>query len=448
MRLLLYLFFSLLAMTSCINDDFSVGDGLQPVKGRNVKYEECTVALETHLGDSSVTNGLKRIFEGKYISSDFGSISAHSYFDFRPPSYSRAEFGMDADVVVKFDSISLILKYDKFKYGDTTQVQNMNIYKVKQLIEYDDKYKLYSTSSFTTESEPWISKRFIRPNKDHENDSILEIRLPDDFGLELVDLMHKESDLLESYTKFQTYFKGIKLSPGENDNASVNSFVVNDKFPVIRIHYTTIGNETTKEKKMDLSINTSTAFSQIETDRSNTLLHSLNYSTPSIPSAKTENKIYLQGLTGLYNKLSFPDLNEILKFGDHVVISGAYLYVYPVLGTYSDFTPLPRELHLNYLNEEGKPIEIYVDPKTTQVQSGKLVKDDIYNKNTYYAFDITSYLQYELGKHGMYKSSLQLYLNETDKNNTLSSLVLGDADFKNEDNKIRLVLYITIYDND
>ncbi|SCD19857.1 hypothetical protein PSM36_1032 [Proteiniphilum saccharofermentans] len=409
--------------------------------------EDCTVALETHLGDSSVTTGLSRIFEGRYNSSDFGIITAHSYFDFNPPSYSSSEFGSDATVTVQFDSISLILKYDDFSYGDTTRIQTLNIYRLRQIIELDDKSQLYTTSSVPAETEPWVTCQFHRPEEHWDNDSTLEVRLPDEFGLELVDLMHARSDLLDAYANFRTYFKGIKISPGTDDNAAVNSFVLDEEYPAIRIHYTTIGAVSTEENKIDMTVNTSTAFSQIEADRNNTLLHSLGYDNP-IPSAETDNKVHLQGLTGLYTKLSFPDLNEILKLGDQVIISSAILYVYPVSGTYNDFTPLPANLVLNYLDENGKAIDIYVDPSTVTVQSGTLVEDKIYGRNTYYAFDVTSYLQYELGLVGMYKSSLQLFLDDTEKNNTLKSLVLGDSSFSTEENRVKLIIYVIVYDND
>lgn len=446
MKYFFYSFWVIVFFVSCISDDFSVGDKLIPVNGRNVIIESCTVDMETQLSDSSVTSGLYKIFEGKYNSPDFGIITAHSYFDFNPPSYSSSEFGSNASVKVKFDSISLILKYDTFSYGDTTQTQTLNIYKLNKIIELDDDDQLYSTSSFPTETSPLLTYQFNRPNEHYENDSILEIRLPDEFGLELIDLMQSQSDILDTYEKFQTYFKGLKLSPSANDNAAVNSFILNEQYPIIRLHYTTIGATTTEENKIDMTVNTNTAFSQIEADRSNTLLHSLNYNHP-LSSKETDNKIFLQGLTGLYVRLGFPDLNEILKLGDYVIISSAYLYLYPVLGTYDAFTPLPKKLSLNYWDEAGKPMDVYIDPSTTTVQSGTLFEDIVYNKS-YYVFDITSFLQSELGVLGMNKTTLQLYLDDAEKNNTLKSLVLGDALFPNNETKVKLYIHAIAYDND
>lgn len=430
---------------SCISDEFTVGDNLVSVNGRSMVIENVTVELSTHLGDSSVTTGLSRIFEGRYHSSDYGTITAHSYFDFNPPGYSLSEFGSGAISTVRFDSISLILQYDDYSYGDTTKTQTINIYKLLQNIEPDESAQLYNTSSVQAESEPWITHRFNRPSQYWENDSILELRLPDEFGLELMELMQSQSELLDSYDNFKSWFRGIKLSPSTEDEGAVNSFVANDNYPLMRFYYSVPGASTIEEKHIDMTINSSSAFSQVETDRSNTLLATLSQNSP-LSSAETENRVYLQGLAGIYAKVSFPDLNEILKLGDYVILSSAILYVYPVLGTYNAFSPLPANLALNYLDESGKAIDIYADPSTTTVQSGSLVEDYIYNKNTYYAFDITSYLQYELGLIGVYKSALQLSLEDTDNSNSLKSLVFGDSSYSNTDNRVRLIIHLIVYD--
>ena len=130
--------------------------------------------------------------------------------------------------------------------------------------------------------------------------------------------------------------------------------------------------------------------------------------------------------------------------GNFVKISTAYLYVYPIQGTYNLFTPLPASIALNYLDENGKPMELYVDGTTTSVQTGTLQEDKIYNKDTYYAFDISDYIETELGQFGVNSTTLQLQLNDTDKANTLKSLVIGDSD--HSANRIKLVIYFVVYD--
>ncbi len=444
MKYLLYFSaITIVFFSSCVNDNFSVGDNLVSPSARNILIDTSTVELYTGLSDSAVTSGLSRIFMGRYVATDFGTIMAESYLMFSNPSYSTSEFGSEATVRVKFDSISLILKYDDFHYGDTTQIQTINLYKLKKIIELDDKSQLYNTSSIATDTDPWVSYRFKRPTELSQNDSLLEVRLPDDFGLELIRMMQAQSDTLDSEDNFQRYFKGLRLSSGNTDNASINAFELGDSYPVIRLYYHAYG-VSSVEKSMDITASTTTAFSHIEQDRSSTLLAPLSLKNQYISSDETENKLYLQGLTGLYIKLRFPYINNLLKMGSFVNISTAYLYVYPVKGTYNAFTPLPADLALNYLDENGKPMELYVDGTTTAVQSATLQEDKIYNKDTYYAFDISTYIESELGQFGVNSTTLQLQLNETDNANTLKSLVIGDS--KHSENRIKLVIYFVVYD--
>lgn len=121
-----FVIFSVIILSSCISEEFSIGSNLTSVDGRTVLLEDYSVSLETHLSDSAVTNDLSKVFEGRHVSSDFGLTTAHSYFDFNPPSYNTVDFGSDAINEVRFDSITLILKYDSYSYGDTTKLQTLN----------------------------------------------------------------------------------------------------------------------------------------------------------------------------------------------------------------------------------------------------------------------------------------------------------------------------------
>lgn len=436
-------FVVLFIVNSCVNDKFSVGDNLLTSNVRNVLIDTCTVELYTVMADSSVTSGLSRIFSGRYVSTDFGSTSAHSYIMFSLPTYSTAEFGAEATVKVRLDSVTLMLKYDTFHYGDTTRIQNINLHKLKKIIELDDKSQLYSTSSIPFEEEVWCSRSFNYPNEFYENDSILEVRLPDSFGEELFRMMHAGSDSLDSSENFQRYFKGLRISPSSDDNASINSFVLDGSYPVIRIYYHTYGAMTAEEKTMDIQAETSTAFTGLVYDRTGTQLESMTYNNNEISSGETNNTIFIQGLTGFYVKMKFPYINDILKTGDYVDIASAYLYVFPVKGTYNEFTPLPNDLVLNYLDESGNPMDIYTDGDATEVQSGTLTNNYLFDES-YYAFDISGYLKYELGNFGVNSTTLQLLLKDEDNNKTLKSLVIGDS--RHSVNNMILQIYYMTYD--
>ena len=61
-----------------------------------------------------------------------------------------------------------------------------------------------------------------------------------------------------------------------------------------------------------------------------------------------------------------------------------------------------------------------------EVQSGTLVKDDTSDEHTYYYFDITSFMQQELGTFGMYKHNLQLVFDEDTYTKTFRNLTFSD----------------------
>ena len=106
---------------------------------------------------------------------------------------------------------------------------------------------------------------------------------------------------------------------------------------------------------------------------------------------------------------------------------------------------MPKSLVLNYLDENGKALDIYVDSDKTAVQSGSLTQNPIYENGTYYAFDISSYITNELGAIGVNKTMLQLDLSDDDASGTFKSLVIGDS--KNTDRQIKLLIYFVVNDD-
>lgn len=71
------------------------------------------------------------------------------------------------------------------------------------------------------------------------------------------------------------------------------------------------------------------------------------------------------------------------------------------------------------------------------MQSGVLVKDDTYDANTYYYFDVTDFMQQELGAFGMYKHNLQLVFNSNDYTGTVRNMT-----FNNKDGRSPIVLQL------
>jgi hypothetical protein len=119
--------------------------------------------------------------------------------------------------------------------------------------------------------------------------------------------------------------------------------------------------------------------------------------------------------------------------------------VYPVKGTYSEFVPLPEDLSLYVSNENDVTLGYITTYSGDALQTGNLVKDDLFGIETYYTYDITSFMQEQLGAFGTDRRSLNLIVPEASQPVTLNTLVAGDGQYPGKRIEIK-VTYI-VYDS-
>ena len=161
-------------------------------------------------------------------------------------------------------------------------------------------------------------------------------------------------------------------------------------------------------------------------------------------SGELNNRGVLFGGIGWYSLLGFPHLNEILQQGERVSIESGYLKIYPEVGSWSEFNALPDSIYLYIIDENNVVTDAVTDYLGSEVQSGTRVKDESFRENTYYYFDISTFLQEELGAFGMYKHSLRLVFNEDDYTQTFRNLTFSDQQGKSP---IVLQLTYKIYES-
>jgi hypothetical protein len=124
----------------------------------------------------------------------------------------------------------------------------------------------------------------------------------------------------------------------------------------------------------------------------------------------------------------------------------AELILRPVVGSYK-ISELPDKLLLTKCDNLNRIISAYLNSEQTDYIYGNLIKDDeIYNENTYYLIDITSYVKDELSDNYFEpgKSAILLYYSTPSFHVTASRIVFGDAYNKNQ--KAQLKLYFLRYD--
>lgn len=401
---------------SCYDESNKYGNGLVNSAFRNISTDSSTVTVTALLIDSLETSGKSLLLAGEYTHPVWGKISSSGYVAYNCPSYNT-----DIDARVVLDSLILSFTYGGYYAGDTLQPQRIHIHKLTEKVRLNENGYLYNTSSFAYETESLAASTFMpRP----QSGGKVEVRLPDEMGEDFLTRFHKR-DIQVSADYFEDYFKGLAIVPEATGSQSVVSFQVADSSAVLVLHYHII-DEQENAQVLTFIPNTTTQFNHINHDRSGTVMEPFPTGQKEIPSGLLENRGVLFGGLGWYSRLEFPFLNNILMQGEQVTIESALLKIYPEPGTFSSSNALPDSIYLYIADENNVVTDAVTDYLGTAVQSGMLLKDDTYDENTYYYFDITDFLQQELGAFGMYKHNLQLVFDEDTYTTSFRNLTFSD----------------------
>ena len=101
-------------------------------------------------------------------------------------------------------------------------------------------------------------------------------------------------------------------------------------------------------------------------------------------------------------------------------------------------------LYLYIADENNVVTDAVTDYLGSEVQRGTLLEDNTFNENTYYYFDVTQFMQEELGAFGMYKHNLQLVFNSDDYTGTFKNLMFNDQGGRNP---VTLQLIYKVYES-
>jgi len=426
-----YISASILILTSCSQTDNTIGQDLVSSNLRQVVIDTCTVRMSTAFFDSTLTSGKNTILTGFYNDNVFGPTTAVSYVSFTSPSSSVTN-----PLTAIFDSVCLRIKHNKYYRGDTLQFQNLDIYPLSEkVVLYNDGY-LYNTTAFQMYEDP-IGSKYFRPKTGSSGP--VYIRLNDNFGQRFFTKICGGSDTIFSSDQFVNYFKGLAIVPGKLSQ-SVFGFAA-DTSMYIRFYYHQL-NDALNTLTLDVPSNNTLQYNHIIQDRSKTLLAPFNKNNPQISSSETNHQVFMQPINSFYPVVEFPYVSELLKLGNYGSIVKAVIELYPVQGTYSLANPLPSGLSLYITDYLNAPLGAL--SSGTNTQDGKLNIDNVYDLNTKYTFDITSFLKAEITSIGVYKRKIQIALPSTEAGNKLSSLVIGDQ--QHPKNQIKLKITYAIYD--
>ncbi|PKQ64960.1 hypothetical protein BZG02_03690 [Labilibaculum filiforme] len=399
---LLIIIFSVLII-GCNSEEFEIHElGGNLIESSTVvtMLDTFTVTSSTVIRDSVQTSSLGSVSVGRYVDDYLGSIKATSYSKVD----LGATFSLETTDKARLDSIVLVAYSTGIFWGDTTQMQTINVHRVTDHIEINsDTLAYFNTYSLNIDPEVLGTKTFVaRPKRKTEVNSGVyhdfRIRLNDELGQQILDSALVNDGILSDATRWEEYLEGIALVPGENDNASVLNFQTDSMN--IRLYYRTVGNSSggSIESHRDFKISKTLSFTNYQADRSNsnqlgTNLSGLVESEIDIPSEQTNNLAFIQGGTGIYTKLKFPYLELLNQQGDAVSLLKAELLLYPEEGTdQKELFPLNKlNFELYQTDRLNRLVSQVVNSRNSQITSIYYI--DYENpEDTPLTFDLTTYV--------------------------------------------------------
>ncbi|MCK5028352.1 MAG: DUF4270 family protein [Bacteroidales bacterium] len=368
-------------LPSCNNDNLILGENFIDNTTRIVEVDTFSMVLSTIIVDSVKTSSTGTILSGCYEDGEFGNLSAKGFFRIGLPISDDVRVE-ESDV---FDSLILVLPYSKYTYGDTNQIQRIDIYKLKEKLVRDDISDYYNSSDLETYDYSIGSLDYYpRPHRD----SVIEIRLDDSMGEDLFEKMKNNTEELSSYEEFLDYLYGFAIIP---DN-SKNSAIVGFKSLELRFNLYT---SRIKEEKEEIvyefpSSDSQYHFSCLVSDRSGTVLEGLITQKNELNSKSADNKSYIQAGTGVLTKITFPYLNSIL-FDEKDIITSVELILKPDNESYK--TDLPELISVYGTNKFN---EFDLEDDESFISYCEFNLDEQYHLDTYYSFNITDFIQEQL----------------------------------------------------
>lgn len=379
--------------------------------------------------DSIATSSTNRVLLGNVLDDNLGQLTAKSYLEL-----TTSTFSINTDAV--YDSIGLILNYDKYYYGDTTKIQTYNVHRVLQTIEPDEGTIFYNTSSFNYDSESLGELSFLpKPNKSTDS---LYIPLKNTLGEEIFNKI-VDNDINNS-DDFLQYFKGITIIPDTTTTNNVLGFNVSTTANTtgnssVRLYYT-IKDDDNEDNSyfIDFVISDlAKQFNQINTDlTTSSVLGSFEDGEEIKNSTDTNNLIFAEGGTGISARIEIPAIKKLLEISNTASALSAELTFTPLESSYSNNNPLEENLIVFIVDHKNRIISQLTDADGNTVNAILNKDGSEFNSDTHYTIDLIGFVEQILQSD--LDLNYALMLQYTDYTKTVKNLVIEN----NTENQIKL----------
>jgi hypothetical protein len=360
----LTLLISLFILSSCKNPD-SIGlpvDASRAVLANLI--DTATINTKTVLDDSVQTEGLTSLPLGYFKDPTFGTTESSIITSVNLPG--AATYTLPTGIIA-VDSAILVLKYAPGFYGDSlTSSYKANVYQLKELIQSKAYYnnKIWSLSPNNTSPTLIGSQTFVpKPNTGFYIKDIVtgaadtaihvnpQLRIKINTGFILNNFFGATTSQLTTNAVYQNFIKGLYITLDKNMPGAGGTMFFNmasDSSSIDVYYHTTASSGAIDTEKVSLLLGTPHAayIHHNYTAGTTPAAVDLNTQIGDLNANSSYSTVYVQGLSGLRTKISFPYLKKILAAqqvgGNDIVINRAELVVTPVTGTDIPFPPSPR----------------------------------------------------------------------------------------------------------
>jgi len=443
MKYILFLLLFIALFTSCQTDntegEFVAGSDFLSISNKVILIDTLTVNVSTINFDSLVTSNQSRILIGNFTDPLLGKVKSESYFQLTPSSYTLGSTrSSDTETInYAFDSIAVILRYDRYYYGDTTKIQTINIHQLTQKVKpkIDDE-SFYNNSALSFNSKSIGTKSFYP--KPIGKDSV-NIKIDPIFGKSLFEKL--KNNEITNADEFDDYFKGIVIKPSTNNSSNVIGYNTNS---VLRLYYKQTNTDLDSKNSLtkDFTIADLTKqFNNISLERTGTIIQDLPDSRNKLASEFTNNSSFIQSGTGLACRIDFPYLNQLKYIAEKGIIVDAELVIKPIKNSASALFPIKDSLQVFECDNLNRISKVLTNSDGSQMLAKLNITPDEFNENIGYKVNIGSFLYQEIRKKSGSRSSLIFTFPNISKG--VDRIVLGNQ--KNPENKLKLKIYYISY---
>jgi len=462
---LLTLLIGLFLFASCESEN-TIGLDVDPqtaVQGELI--DTLTINTQTLLEDPTNTNDLTRYPLGLLTDPVLGTTEASLAMSVNLPS-SNYKIQLDATL----DSAVLVLPYASEFYGDSTSIYSVDVHQLADNLSTQTSFlsnKEWSVNTSADYGQNGVVGNFtgrIKPNTPvtvtevvsgaaDTTKSVKALRIKLDNNFITQNILNSPANALVNSAFFNSRFKGLRVSVKKERSSGKGAlafFNLSSSGGAALEVYFKQANSTTASKIDTVAgffpINTSVnpVAATVKHDYTGTAVET-QLANPGTQYQTT----YLQGTTGLRNKISFPHLSSLIQsLGGKVIINKAELVLDIDAG--SDVAPYTPANRLALYRYDIAGQRTYIPDDFLGTDQRKLVNyGGTYNatkKN--YTFIVTAYLQDLLDGKTQDFGTFIAPTGATANESTLLALptsggrsVIGS--FTNPNNKVKLNIYYT-----